>query len=238
MGSPLCGRVTAADSTPLAIERLTTAERVADALREELLSGAMLPGSPMRDGELSARAGVSRTTMREALALLAREGLLVHSLHRGMEVARLATADVRDIYATRHVIERAGAEAMLTGCPAAQDELVRSVTAMAEATSRHDRRRVVEADTRFHTAIAGASGSQRLQTAAAGALLELRLVLSVTDRATGDLDDQLHQHRTLLRLFQRQDLAAVDALEEHLRIAEAMVCAAIEAVAARGARDR
>jgi DNA-binding GntR family transcriptional regulator len=238
MGGPLRGQVTTADVIPLAIERLSTAERVADALREELLSGAILPGTPMRDGELSARAGVSRTTMREALALLAREGLLVHSLHRGMEVAHLETADIHDIYATRRVIERAGAEALLAGRPAALDALARSVATMAEATTRHDRRRVVEADTGFHTAIAAASGSRRLRAAVAGALLELRLVLSVTDRATGDLDDQHRQHRALLRLFQRQDAAAVDALEEHLRNAEAMVCAAIEAVETGGSRYR
>jgi DNA-binding GntR family transcriptional regulator len=46
----------------LPIERLTTAARVADALCEELLSGAFRPGTPMRDVELSARARVSRTT--------------------------------------------------------------------------------------------------------------------------------------------------------------------------------
>ena len=83
----------------LSIERLSTAERVADALREQLLSGAIAPGAPMRDVDLSARAGVSRTTVREALAALVREGLLTHSLHHGTEVARLAAADVRDIYA-------------------------------------------------------------------------------------------------------------------------------------------
>jgi DNA-binding GntR family transcriptional regulator len=51
----------------LSIERLSTAERVAGALREQLFSGAIAPGMPMRDGDLSARAGVSRTTLREGL---------------------------------------------------------------------------------------------------------------------------------------------------------------------------
>ena len=55
-------------AVPLAIECLSTAEWVAEALREQLLSGLFAPGTPMRDLELSARAVVSRTTMREALA--------------------------------------------------------------------------------------------------------------------------------------------------------------------------
>ena len=228
----------------LAIERLSTAERVADALREELLSGVLPPGTPMRDVELSARAGVSRTTVREALAQLAREGLLSHSLHRGMEVTRLAADDVRDIYGARRVIERAGAEALLAaGSAAALAELERAVEAMTGATAAGDRRRVVEADVAFHTAIGEATGVRRLRTALAGALSELRLVLSVTDRASGDLDDQLRQHRELFALFNEGTMAAILALDEHLRRAEERVCAALAATGtaqvpgARQARD-
>ena len=200
----------------LSIERLSTAERVADALREELLSGAIAPGTHMRDIDLSARVGVSRTTVREALAALAREGLLTHSLHRGMEVARLASADVRDIYAMRRVIELAGAESLIAGSPVGLEALDRAMQAMCEATALRDRRRVVAADVAFHTAIVAGLDVRRLQAAFEGALMELRLVLSVTDRANDDLDDHLRRHRQLLDLFRKRRPAAVTALEEHL----------------------
>ena len=213
----------------LSIERLSTAERVADALREQLLSGAIAPGTPMRDIDLSARAGVSRTTVREALAVLAREGLLTHSLHRGVEVARLASADVRDIYAARRVIERAAVESLLAAPGGRLEELERAMHDMTEATARRDRRRVVEADVAFHTALVATLGIRRLRTAISGALMELRLVLSVTDRANDDLDDQLRQHRELLELLRERSPEAVTALEEHLLHSVEMVCAAVEA---------
>ena len=213
----------------LSIERLSTAERVADALREQLLSGAIAPGTPMRDVDLSARVGVSRTTVREALAVLAREGLLTHSLHRGMEVARLAPADVRDIYAARRVIERAAAESLVANSAGSLEELERAFHDMTEATARRDRRRVVEADVAFHTALVATLGIRRLRTAIVGALMELRLVLSVTDRANDDLDDQLRQHRKLLQLLRERSPEAVTALEEHLLHSEEMVCAAVAA---------
>ena len=213
----------------LSIERLSTAERVADALREQLLSGAIAPGTPMRDVELSARVGVSRTTVREALSVLAREGLLTHSLHRGMEVARLACADVRDIYAARRVIERVAAESLVAAPEGNLDGLERALRDMTEATARRNRRQVVEADVAFHTALVAALGNRRLRTAIVGALMELRLVLSVTDRANDDLDDQLRQHRELLEFFRERRPEAVAALEEHLLDSETMVCAAIEA---------
>jgi DNA-binding GntR family transcriptional regulator len=217
------------NTLPLSIERLSTAERVADALREQLLSGAITPGTPMRDVELSVRAGVSRTTVREALSILAREGLLTHSLHRGMEVAQLAPSDVRDIYAMRRVLEPAGAEALLSASSAALEALEEAVRAMAEATAVRDRRREVEADAAFHTAIVGALGNRRLRAAMAGALKELRLVLSMTDRTEGDLEEQLWQHRALLELFRARSPEAMRAIVEHLAQAEATVCAAMTA---------
>lgn len=212
---------------PVAIERLTTAERVADALRQQLLSGVYAPGTPMRDTDLSARASVSRTTMREALAQLAREGLLTHSLHRGMEVARLAPGDIGDIYAMRRLVELAGARAIIDDDDGL-DDLERAVEAMATASARRDRRRVVEADVAFHTAIAARLGNRRLLAAIAGALSELRLVLSVTDRTDGDLDAQWRQHRALLEVFRLRDSRIVAALDAHLADSEAMVRAAVE----------
>jgi DNA-binding GntR family transcriptional regulator len=221
------GAVNAAGSLP--IERLTTAERVADALREQLLSGEIAPGAPLRDGELSARAGVSRTTVREALTALAREGLLTHSLHRGMEVARLTTGDVHDIYAARRVLERAGAAHLIARPAVSVAELERAVQAMREAVPARDRRGVVAADMAFHTAVVAALGSRRLRDAMAGALLELRLILSVTDRVYDDLDDQERQHRELLEAFRQRRPDTVAMLDDHLWQAEERVCAAVAA---------
>ena len=55
--------------------------------------------------------------MRAALAELEQDGLVVHSLHRGLEVAPLTRDELRDIYAARRVYERAGLEAMLGAAP-------------------------------------------------------------------------------------------------------------------------
>lgn len=190
----------------------------------------------MRDMALSARVGVSRTTMRQALALLAREGLLTHALNRGVEVARLAPGDVADIYALRRLLEVAGAEALLARDAPELDPLDCAVRDMAAAAARRDRRRVVEADVAFHSAIVAALENRRLQLAMGGAMKELRLALSVTDRAYDDLDEQLRQHRVLLDRFRGHDANAVQALEEHLRRSEAMVCAALGATAPKGAQ--
>jgi DNA-binding GntR family transcriptional regulator len=74
-----------------------------------------------------------------------------------MEVARLTPEDVRDIHAMRQLIERAGGEALLTSSARVVVELDLAVQAMSAATARQDRRRVVEADVGFHTAIGTAT---------------------------------------------------------------------------------
>ncbi len=223
----------------LTIDRTRTAERVAEALREQLLSGAYPLGTPMRDNELSAQVGVSRTTMREALALLAREGLLTHAMHRGMEVARIAASDVRDIYATRRALERAGVEALLGATAPPVAELERSVAAMQAAASQRDMRGVIEADAAFHTAIVAAAGARRLTNAESRALMELRLALSVTDRAYGDPDEQAQQHQALLDAFRNRDPGAIVLLDRHLDEAGELVAGVLDEISSnRPGRSR
>lgn len=213
----------------LAIELRTTASRVAEALRAELLDGAYAPGAPLREAELSARTGVSRPTIREALAELARDGLVVHSLHRGMEVVRLEPADVRDVYGTRRAIEQAGL-ARLAGAGEAPQlaALSAAVEAMARAAQARNRRAVVEADVAFHAALARACGLVRLERAHRAAMLELRLALSVADRADDDQATVLASHRRLHeRIAAGPRREAARALDHHLREAEERVCAVL-----------
>jgi DNA-binding GntR family transcriptional regulator len=214
----------------LAIELRTTSSRVAEALRAELLDGAYAPGTPLREGDLSTRTGVSRPTVREALAELARDGLVVHSLHRGVEVARLEPADVHDLYATRRVIEQAGVAALTRARVRDVDALGEALDAMATAARAGDRRAVVAADAAFHAALARAAGVRRLERAHAGAMLELRLVLSVTDRVHADVAAQLVSHERLRDMLSgNSPREAARELERHLDAAERNVCAIVSA---------
>ncbi|MDQ5832891.1 MAG: GntR family transcriptional regulator [Actinomycetota bacterium] len=209
----------------LHVDRATIGERVASALRDELLAGAFPPGAPLRDGELAERAGVARSTVREALAQLAREGLLTHTINRGMEVRRIAREDLKDIYAAREVIEIAGLTAIVKG-RASSDRLGAAFEQMRAGGSVAA---VADADIEFHLALAGATGSRRLAEAQLGMLKELRLVLAVTDRAYDSIDVQVDSHRELLDLIAAGSLpVARAALEAHLRSALELVSAQVD----------
>ncbi len=79
-------------------------EQVYDTLRTHLRDGAIRAGEPLQEVQLATQLGVSRTPVREALARLASEGLLV-SGGRSYMVPELTLADVDDIYEVRFLIE-------------------------------------------------------------------------------------------------------------------------------------
>jgi len=207
----------------LPIRPVTAATTVAEVLREELLSGVYPPGTPLDEDQVVDRGGVSPATARAALAELAREGLVIHSLHRGMEVVRITQDDVRDIYAARRVFEAAGLEALLRGRPVDVSWLEAATERMGEAAVAGDGRALVEADLAFHLAIVAAAGSRRLTRAAQSALSELRLVLSVADRAGDDLPALVADHQYLVQVFRAgHRREAISSLEDHLSRGEVL----------------
>jgi DNA-binding GntR family transcriptional regulator len=210
------------------IHGATVASTVAEALREELLSGALPPGTPLIDANLVDRLGATRSMVREALAELASDGLVVHTLHRGFEVANITRDEVRDIYAVRQVYERAGLEALLGQRRVDLSWLRAATERMGEAAVGRDWRAAVEADMAFHLAIVAAAGARRLTRAAQSALMELRLVLSVADRAADDLPALVSDHDHLVSIFDTGRLPwAAAALEDHLLRGEAVALAAV-----------
>jgi DNA-binding GntR family transcriptional regulator len=138
----------------LPIRRATSAASIAEALRDELLSGAYPPGTPLGDADVIERTGVSSATARTALSELEHDGLVVHSLHRGVEVVRITQDDVRDIYAARRVFEMSGLEVLLRRRPVDVTWLEAAIERMGEAAVAGDGRALVEADLAFHLAIA------------------------------------------------------------------------------------
>jgi DNA-binding GntR family transcriptional regulator len=207
----------------LPIRRSTAASTLAETLREELLSGAFAPGTPLPEPHVVERTGAATATVREALAELAHDGLVVHSLHRGVEVARITPEELRDIYKARRVYETAGLEALLVRRPVDVSWLRAACERMGEAAIGGDYRALVEADMAFHLAIVAAAGSRRLTRAAQGGLMELRLVLSVADRATDDLPALVADHHHLMDVFATGAAPlAVAALEEHLEHGEGL----------------
>ncbi|WP_223166812.1 GntR family transcriptional regulator [Nonomuraea sp. SYSU D8015] len=90
---------------PASPVRMPESQRVADHLREAILSGAIAPGERIRQEELAVRLGASRLPVREALRMLEAEGLTEHHPHRGARVPLLDRHQVDVIYQMRERLE-------------------------------------------------------------------------------------------------------------------------------------
>jgi DNA-binding GntR family transcriptional regulator len=91
-------------------------------LRARILSGALAPGTALRQDDLAAELGVSRVPLREALRILESEGHVTYAAHRGYRVVELSLEDLTEIYRLRTVIEDDLARASVAVL--AEDDLV------------------------------------------------------------------------------------------------------------------
>src|SRR3954452_10087777 len=100
-----------ADEAPfgtLHLEHASTVDRVASELRRAVFDGELESGTPLREVAIAASLGVSRPTVREALAVLVAEGLATREPNRGVSVGSPQAESVRDVCAARLVLEGAG----------------------------------------------------------------------------------------------------------------------------------
>ena len=84
-----------------AIESQSTAELLAEQIRDAILVGKLQPGDRLIEQELSESFKTSRGPIREAIRILATEGLVKHRKNRGAVVAAPSFDDVLEVYAMR-----------------------------------------------------------------------------------------------------------------------------------------
>lgn len=211
--------------TTLHLEHTSTVDRAADELRRAVFDGELESATPLREVALAESLGVSRSTVREALAALVAEGLATREPHRGVAVASLDPESVRDLCRARLVLEVAGVRCW----PEADGELRaavrRSLTAFAEAANTRASYQVLnERHLAFHLSLVALAGSPRLEAMAMNLYAELRLALAQVDRARQNAPDQAGSHTLLVELLESGDVdATVRELERHLAGAEVAI---------------
>ncbi|MET8800284.1 GntR family transcriptional regulator [Nocardia sp. NPDC004568] len=180
------------------VDQRSTAEVIADKLREAIVRGGLGPGEQLGEADLAARFGVSRGPVREAMQRLVSEGLLHSIRNRGIFVIELTLADVVDIYRARTAIEGGALTLILDGRrDIAHEALAPSVAAMLDRAAAGDAAGVSDADRQFHEALVAAAGSPRLVRAARTLLIETRMCLGALQTTYPDLREQAQEHVAL-----------------------------------------
>lgn len=203
------------------MSRSTGADRLADELRERVLSGVLAPDAPLREESIAAEHGLSRHTVRRALERLVAERLLVSEPFRGVRVTSFADEDVIALQQLRVALESEAVRLIRadhgdTWPSAILDPLVTAVSSFESAEH------VEEAHATFHRGLVAAAGSVRITEAYrqldAEMLLFLRQLSFHYDAST-----LCREHEAYLAEVQRTGERAV---RDHLAHATQMLLAA------------
>jgi len=141
-------------------------DRVYATLRAYLRGGRIATGQPLQEAALAAQLGVSRTPVREALARLASEGLVVAD-GRSFTVPALADADIGDIYALRFLLEPEALR-LIAGSGLARKRFLplrKALEAMAAADAAGDGAAFMESNYLFRAAWMALVPNRRLARA-------------------------------------------------------------------------
>jgi DNA-binding GntR family transcriptional regulator len=208
--------VVAVSPAPAAsLSRRALYEDVAERLRGQIFARELEPGAWIDETKLSAEYGISRTPLREALKVLAAEGLVAMKPRRGAYVAEMSRDDVSQIY---HLLSLLEADA------AGDVARHASATQLARLVQLHERleKQVRQRDAffatneQFHLALLDIAGNRwRSQIVA-----DLRKVMKLNRHHSlfkqGRLSDSLAEHRALMSaITAREGAKAARLMREH-----------------------
>jgi DNA-binding GntR family transcriptional regulator len=200
------------------VDRETLKSKVYRALREAIQKGSLKPDQHLVEEEISHQLGVSRVPVREAIAFLEQDGLVVRELGRGARVANPSEKDIEDIYGLRIALEL---HALVLNLQKITEEdlqfLQGLVNKMSECVEKNDISGLVEIDLSFHEALCKMTGNQRLLEAWKSQIVQLRMLLALSGSAGYDVRNMIHGHQQIIIALREGDIAAAQKiLNDHV----------------------
>jgi DNA-binding GntR family transcriptional regulator len=193
-------------------------EDVAERLREQIFSHELAPGSWLDEQSLALAFGISRTPMREAIKVLASEGLVTTKMNKGAYVTEVDRRDLEQIFTVLSLLEgQAAKETALKATEAQLTQLDDLHHRLEKAAADRDLEQFFEINVKFHDVIQEIAGNKWMN----GVIADLRKVLKLQRRDSlgrgGRLLSSLIEHREILQaILKRDSLAAEAAMRKHL----------------------
>ncbi len=177
---------------------------VAERLRQKIFARQLEPGHWIDEMKLAAEYGISRTPLREALKVLAAEGLVTMKLRRGAYVTEMSHGDVAQVYHVLALLEGDAASRVAAHADDAQRGQLAQLHARLEKQLRR-RDAFFATNEQFHMALLQIAGNRWAMQVAA----DLRKVMKLNRHHSllkrGRLADSLAEHRALMAAIMARD---------------------------------
>lgn len=205
-----------------ATSRHRLVDEVSRTIEEAILAGRMRPGERLVETAIAERLSVSRTTVREALLMLERQGLIVSTPRRGAFVTRLSREDGLDMGFTRALLEgfavSAGFERIDAAVLAGMERLL---AAMGSCRLPDDIPRLMQLDVDFHRPLVEAARSPRLLDLWSGLNGQIRaLYLTTLESQQVPIEEVVAFHQLLIDAVRSGDpeLAQRTVFQHYVRL--------------------
>ncbi len=205
--------------SPLSLAPRALYEEVAELLRQRIFSRELEPGSWIDELKLAEAYGISRTPLREALKVLAAEGLVTRKVRRGAYVTEVSPHDLADVYHLLSLLESDAAGVVATRATDAELTELRAMHAELEAaalpgTANTDAFFAV--NERFHMRLLEIANNRWRDQMVADLRKVMKLNRHNSLLKTGRMEESLAEHRAVMAaLLARDAEATVLRMREH-----------------------
>jgi len=201
-------------------------QEVAERLRQRIYAHEIEPGAWIDEQAIATQYGISRTPLREALKVLASEGLVTLKPRRGCYVTELSEQDLNDIFPLLAVLEgRCALEATRKAGAADLRRLAEIHERLEQAAAKGQTDRFFEANQQFHATIQSLAGNRWLTQMIADLRKVVKLTRVLSLSLKGRLEQSLLEHRVIIKAMTAGEAEVAEkAMAAHLESArEALI---------------
>lgn len=196
-------------------------EEVAELLRQRIFSRELEPGSWIDELKIAEAYGISRTPMREALKVLAAEGLVTMKVRRGAYVTEVSERDLADVYHLLSLLESDAAGVVATTASEAQMRELQTLhqeLELAAAPDKQDRERFFEINERFHMRLLEIANNRWRDQMVADLRKVMKLNRHNSLLKSGRIQESLNEHSAIMAaLIKRDCLLSQERMQAHFK---------------------
>lgn len=186
----------------MAFEKLnhnTLSKQVVRAVRHQIFSGVLRPNQRVVEAEIATEMGISRGPVREALAELEKEGLIITYPRKGTYVKSFELKDIEEIYTLRALLEGFGVSLALDRVQEQDLAYLRDLLDLiVEMAEKKDVIEVSRLNMQFHKKIMELSNHKRLYDSWQSLLAQTQMLSAMTTEYYTSLIDIKKSHKVLL----------------------------------------
>jgi DNA-binding GntR family transcriptional regulator len=190
-------------------------EEVAEQLRQQIFRRDLKPGSWIDEVKIAQEFGISRTPLREALKVLAAEGLVTMKVRRGAYVTEVSETDLADVY---HLLSLLESDAAGVVAQKATDEQLKELQQLHKEleAAQNNRDKFFTLNERFHMRLLEIAGNRWRDQLVADLRKVMKLNRHNSLLKTGRVRESMLEHRAIVEAIARRDAkSAVKRMQEH-----------------------